>query len=266
MVLHWNQLHTYILKCYRFGLLGCTTMCFTKMFSRQEEVALHIPGLKEKVFLRKRTSDDAAFNQVFVELDYAAPFLKNFSPKVIVDAGAYVGYSAVYFTNKYPDAQIIAIEPEDSNFNLLEKNTQAYPNIKRVKAAIWSKKAKLQSANVNEREWGFRVQESEYSKTDHSKFIPSVTIPEIMEIYGLDSIDILKIDIEGAERELFSENCEAWITKCKVIVIELHDRFAPGCSKAFYSALSNIPFRQYIRGENVFVGLGEFNELLASSS
>ena len=71
---------------------------------------------------------------------------------------------------------------------------------------------------------------------------------------GRNQIDILKLDIEGSERELFSKNTD-WLDHVSVIIIELHDRFQPGCAKAVYQKLVERQFHQEVRGENIFIGL-----------
>jgi hypothetical protein len=86
--------------------------------------------------------------------------------------------------------------------------------------------------------------------------VPSVTIGDILRESGFDHIDILKLDIEGAEKELFREGWEEWLPKVRMIVIELHDRFVPGCSQSFYSAILKRPFRQEVNGENVLIRFG----------
>lgn len=251
-----RKLYAFLARCYRFGILTCVKMDIAKLLSRRDEFGVYIPGYKQKVFLRKHTSDEDTFDQIFVAQDYSHPFLDGFSPKVIVDAGAYVGYSSVYFANKYPDAKIIAIEPEDSNFELLQKNTQNYKNIYCIKAALWSEPVKLKVVKGEaDRHWAFKVEKLSGDGNADSRAISVVTIPQIISTYKLETIDIFKIDIEGAEKELFSKDYEPWITKCKIIVIELHDRFLPGCSKVFYSALSNLPFNQHSKRENIFVDL-----------
>jgi len=58
-------------------------------------------------------------------------------PDVIVDAGANIGLASICFANKYANATIIAVEPEQSNFELLEENVAPYPNIVPVQAALW---------------------------------------------------------------------------------------------------------------------------------
>ena len=66
-----------------------------------------------------------------------------------------------------------------------------------------------------------------------------------MSRYGIEFIDILKLDIEGAELEVF-ETSESWIGKVGMLAVETHDRFRPGCSKAFERVGVSFPqrFRQ----------------------
>ncbi|OGI67955.1 hypothetical protein A2738_03860 [Candidatus Nomurabacteria bacterium RIFCSPHIGHO2_01_FULL_42_15] len=251
-----RKLYTFLARCYKFGIFWCIKMSTTKLLSRRDEFGIRIPGYKQKMFLRKHTSDEDAFDQIFVAQDYTNPFLDGFSPKVIIDAGAYVGYSSVYFANKYSDAKIIAIEPEDSNFELLQKNTLNYNNIYCIQAALWGEPEKLKVVEGDAgRHWAFKVEKLSGDGNANSRAVSVVTMPQIIATYKLETIDILKIDIEGAEKELFSKNYESWISKCKIIVIELHDRFLPGCSKVFYSALSTLPFNQHTKRENIFVDL-----------
>jgi len=240
---------------YGFVLLRIQ-MVFGRIFFRGEKVKVGFPGLRERVFVRKRGSDQSVFGWIFIMENYAMPFFEGFSPNVIIDAGAYTGYSTVFFATKYPDAVIVAIEPESSNFDILKKNTANYPNVHCIQAALWSNKTNVQVMNnPTGRQWSFRVEEAKGDASVLGKPVPTVTIPELMKQFGFSVIDLLKIDIEGAEKKLFSENYELWIGKCGVIAIELHERFAPGCSKAFYSALSRLSFGQYIRRGNVFVDI-----------
>ena len=76
-----------------------------------------------------------------------------------------------------------------------------------------------------------------------------------MEVAGLEQIDLLKLDIETAERELFSKNYQAWLPKTKAIVIELHDWITPGCSKPFFKAINECfdTYSYSSRGENTII-------------
>jgi hypothetical protein len=80
-----------------------------------------------------------------------------------------------------------------------------------------------------------------------------------MRDHQLESIDILKIDIEGAEKEVFADST-AWLGRVRAIIIELHDRLKPGCSRSFYNGSNGFDHEQY-RGESVFLWRGDFIEL-----
>jgi hypothetical protein len=57
--------------------------------------------------------------------------------------------------------------------------------------------------------------------------------------------------VEGAEKEIFSASCDDWLPRTNVILIELHDRFRPGCSDAFFSAVSTRDFHHAQRGQTL---------------
>ena len=65
--------------------------------------------------------------------------------------------------------------------------------------------------------------------------IPAVTLDDLIRDHG--EIDLLKLDIEGSELEVFQENT-GWLDKVTAINIELHDHIKPGCSNAFEAAVS----------------------------
>lgn len=199
------------------------------------------------LIIRKHTSDWKAFKQVFVQRDYDFPV--EVKPKLIIDGGANVGYASIFFADKFPDAEIFAVEPEADNFDVLKRNTARFKNIKPIQAGLWHKNTYLKVVSTNQGEWGFITQET--SPDDYD--VRTITIDDILRQAGSHEIDILKLDIEGAEKELFSENFESWLGKVNVLIIELHDRLKEGCSSAFYSAIRKYNFEQTQRGENVIL-------------
>ncbi|MBU2472872.1 MAG: FkbM family methyltransferase [Patescibacteria group bacterium] len=192
------------------------------------------------LIIRKNTSDIEVFKQIFVSREYDFPV--NIEPKVIVDAGANAGYSTLYFHNRFPKAKVIAIEPEENNFSILKLNTSRYKQIELVKAGLWYKKTNLKIVDAGLGEWGF--------KTEEGGDIPTITIDELVNRYN--EIDILKMDIEGAEKEFFSHNCD-WLNRVNILIIELHDKWREGCSKTFYSAIEKYNFKISQKGENIIL-------------
>jgi hypothetical protein len=111
--------------------------------TRNGVVRIAIPQSATKIAIRVNTSDIQTFKQMFFANDSNYDIPMDITPKVIVDGGANAGYASVYFANKYPDAQVIAVEPEASNIEMLRENAALYPNIKVLQAGIWHRRTFL---------------------------------------------------------------------------------------------------------------------------
>jgi FkbM family methyltransferase len=213
------------------------------------EIRVFLKAIGKKVIIRGGTTDLKCLMKVFSDGEYELPF--DTSPQVIVDAGANIGMATLYFAARYPKAKVVALEPELSNFKVLEQNCRDLSNAILLRGALWPVSASLQIDDSSVDAWAFRV--SQGRSKHNTEVIPAITLPQIFDLVGAERIDLLKIDIEGSELELFSNGPEQWIDRVHVIAIELHDRFRPGCQEAFYSALGTRSFTQEIRGENIFV-------------
>jgi len=214
-----------------------------------KEVKIKIPEILKEVYLRLKTSDFFVLNQIFVDKDYDFPI--NISPKLIIDAGANTGLASVFFASKFPEAQIMAIEPDSSNFEIMQKNISSFKNIKAYKSGIWNKDTYLKVRNTKSEKWSFIVEE--VSEQEENSFL-SLTINTLLQNSGFKEIDILKIDIEGSEKEVFTDNYEEWLSKVNILIIELHDYLKEGCSNAFYEAINKFNFTKYIhQGENLIL-------------
>ncbi len=188
------------------------------------------------VSLRANSPDIEVLRSIFVEGEYAP--LQYDHPATIIDAGAHIGMAAIYFANRYPSASIFAIEPEEENFALLEKNCAPYPGITCIRAALWSEEGERDLHPRPKGNWSYTLcPETDFSSEPTSR-TPCVTIPKLMDRYELKKIDILKLDVEGSEKEIL-DHSQDWIDRVSVIAIELHDRISPGCSDSFRRAVKD---------------------------
>jgi FkbM family methyltransferase len=187
--------------------------------------------------LRLRTSDIAVFREVFVDSHYE--WECSTPPRVIVDAGANIGLTSILYANKYPQARIISIEPDPSNFELLKNNIALYSNVTAVRAALWKEDCDLQIVGTEDNNWdfwGFRTREPQQPVAPGDRgLVRGVTLGTLMKANDLDYVDLLKIDIEGAEKEVF-EHSSPWIGSVGAIAVEVHDRFKVGCSDSVQAA------------------------------
>jgi FkbM family methyltransferase len=223
------------------GLNGLIT--YTKIKTGNTS-RIKIPGTGNSVTLRKNTTDIAVFKHVFIREEYK--FKTELKPKFIIDAGANIGLSSIYFSNQFPEARILSIEAEKENFTILVKNTEGYPGIIPLNAGLWDKTVTLEVVNPGYEATGFMVKETSESNPNGFK---AISVNEIISEYQLSEIDLIKLDIEGAEKELLTNNTE-WISCTGAIIIELHDRKKEGCSKAFLEAFGKHNFECYPFGQN----------------
>lgn len=220
-------------------------LLFKRNIKSYKTFKILLPNYKYPIVLRNNTSDVTVFYQVFLAKSYLIGLSE--APKIIIDCGANIGLSTVFFKNKYPNAKIIAVEPEGSNFTMLKKNTEMYSDVHCINKGIWNKTANLIVKDDNLGNWGFTVEEVDYK---NKNTVSAISINEIMSSFNIQYIDILKIDIEGSEKEMFSENFENWLSKTKVLIIELHDGLNAGASKSFFSAITNYNFYMMRKNEN----------------
>ncbi len=213
------------------------------------------PGSGRTLRLRLGTDDIEVFKSIFYDEEYEWHFVD--PPEVVVDAGVYTGLSAAWFAGRYPGVTIIAIEPSPANFDLLTQNTAGLPNVHTRRAALWCESGSLvvSDAGPATSTSGYQVHGSEggghLGTAQTQGTVDALTVEDIIREYSLDRIGLLKVDIEGSEVEVFS-NSSGWIATADAICVELHDRFRPGCSRAFYEAVSELPIEAR-RGENVLV-------------
>lgn len=201
---------------------------------------------KNSLLVRGGTSDPLIFFSIFILKEYPLKGIEYAKSLNIIDAGANVGYSSVYFAHHFPDAKIIAIEPDKENFDMLIRNTSVYPNIVNLRSALWNSCSDLYITNPNSEKWSHRLGvANSYTKEE---IIKSVTIEEIKSLYSFDLIDLLKIDIEGGEKELFAKNYD-WLNSVRRIMIEVHR----GCWKAVFNAISNQEYDSYLERENLII-------------
>jgi FkbM family methyltransferase len=238
-----------IFGTFRGPLLLTASHIRPKLAGRR--VMSRLPGTEIPLILRLRTSDLIAFLEIFLNREYDWSF--NAPPTVIVDIGAYIGLSTAFFASKYPQATIIAVEPDPENFELLKFNTARFPNVHAMHAAVWRENGVISITDPGIGAWGLRVTDADADPG--AGLVRAVTLDQIIKEFSLDRIDLLKVDVEGSETEIFA-TANSWISAVDVICAELHDWFKPGCSRSFYQAVGEFPI-ELRRNEDVLVARAE---------
>ena len=244
-----------------------------RLFSQVELASLGKGGdkhvAKSKLFkgpitLRRTRSDHSAFWYCLVAEQYSVDHFpqaqrlnalyrdmvaKGRTP-LIVDAGANIGMSTVWLAERYPDARIFAIEPDNANYDLLAANTAVYgERVTAFNGGIWPEAGRLEIENPDAGAQHFRTRETSGPSAGG---VEAVTVPNILKRTGAEAILYMKVDIEGAQKELFARNTD-WVAKAHLISIELDDWLLPwaGTSRPFLACLNDYRFDYLLQGENL---------------
>jgi FkbM family methyltransferase len=231
-------------------------------------IPVRVADKRGTLSVRKQTTDSEVVWQCFIMQQYDIPvvmggppihrnavaasysaLVKSGNRPLIVDCGANIGASSIWFKMKYPNSTVIAIEPAPDNVEMMKKNFSAFRGIIPVQSGIGPKSGAM-FLQDDGTAWGYRTVEHETRTQVQIK-----TVEDILRDYESekDKPFILKIDIEGAEQALFEGPLNA-ISKFPIIIIESHDFFMPGkgTSLPFFKFHSEDNRDFLFGGENIF--------------
>jgi FkbM family methyltransferase len=182
------------------------------------------------------TIDVDVIKQVFISEDYGLNRLSRHTEildwteglrragkaPLIIDLGANTGLASLYFAREFPTATVVAVEPDPDNALAARRNLAAYANVNVVEGGIAALNGRANILNPGDGNWSYRTELSQTGAIpmySMSSLVAEHTKPDRIPF-------IVKIDIEGFESNLFSQNTE-WIDLFPVLIIELHDWMLP---------------------------------------
>jgi FkbM family methyltransferase len=209
-------------------------------------VELRIGGANTLLTLRPFSGDLFVLYEVLAGNPYhiAPSLLRPEDVMTIVDCGANIGITSLFFAARYPYARIFSVEPHPNNFILLKKNTAHVPRIIPIHACVIGRAVGTVRFTKDQAAWGNRI-----SVGDDGILVPAMTPKELCYQYEISNIDLLKVDIEGAEEHVFQNG--DFLSWTKHIIIELHgsynfDRFQRDIAPYGFSALQPHPPQTYM--------------------
>ncbi len=216
-----------------------------------------------RVWLRDGTSDQDVLEQIFQTEEFNISTAPQFAwvraaydqaladgeTPLIIDCGANIGLSALYYAQHLPKARIVGIEPAHDNVLLARKNVQHHPLIEIVEAAIHDRPAALELVDPTAAKFAYRVHAASAASTSS---IEAVTIGGLMQRHGAKRNLIVKVDIEGGEAEMFRSNTD-WLDHTALLTVETHDWLFPGkgTSQSLFAALAGRKFEVIHKGEYI---------------
>jgi FkbM family methyltransferase len=148
------------------------------------------------------------------------------SVRVVLDFGANIGISAIYFASIFPNAVIHAFEPEPGNFELLAKNTAGCGRIRRHPFALGGQDGEITLFESSDRAnlGGFTAHPHRTADCQGGKPVAMRHAGRFLAELGITSADVIKIDTEGAEWDILTACDPALISSARLILGELHGR------------------------------------------
>jgi len=189
-------------------------------------MTISFPRIEHPFLIRCNTTDVGTVVNNFIRQEYGQ-FPNRFRPEWIVDGGAYIGDTSAYFLSRYRSAKLIALEPTADNYRVLTKNLKPYGDrVILEKAALGSEEG---AACMIGSGTGARV--AKHGSED----VAVTTIPAILKRVPQGRIGLLKLDIEGAERDVLGRTCSAWLDRVDAIIVETH---GPESERAVFRTLN----------------------------
>ena len=212
-------------------LLSSVAMIVAREWAFRRRTAANVPitvtamlPLRVRIRVRPNSSDLATFQEIFVDEVYGA--LPRIIPEVdwIVDLGANIGLSSLYLLQRYPDARVLAVEPHEVNVALLRQNLEpwvASGHCRIVHAAAWAEDCVLCSTTPSDAMHfaSFRVRVPTESDVGT---IRGLSMRTLIAETAAREVQLVKIDIEGAESSLFASDT-SWLDVVRCIAVEFHE-------------------------------------------
>lgn len=177
-------------------------------------VRARVPKLGGEIWLRSHSTDIGVLAEQLASQTYEC-LEGHRDVRTIFDLGANTGLVARWLLATYPDARVVCVEPEPGNVAMLRRNLSGFNGRAVIVPECVGASERTTRLATDSGAWG-------YAMTDEDGDVPVTTMGRLIDEHGIDRIDLLKCDIEGAERELF-EACSGWIGRVGFAVVECHD-------------------------------------------
>lgn len=199
------------------GRFGHLTWVREKILKHEEDKKLKTLELNDlKISYRRPYEVLHTYKELFEDEIYN--FKADTSKPFIIDCGANIGLSVLYFKKLYPESTVLAFEPDNDNYNLLQKNIaqNALQNVECRAHAVWIHNDTITFASDG-------TQGSQIAQKDMAKNVIQVKAERLADLLKSKKVDFLKIDIEGAEVDVLKD-CEPYLGNVQHLFVEYHGK------------------------------------------
>lgn len=187
------------------------------------------------------------FREIFEKPFYFGPdFYKPSASDVVIDIGANIGFFTLYLNQRAPGINVHCFEPAELTFERLRVNVQLNGLESRTRLHQYAVSGRNGSAYLAHH--AHSVERSllrESGDAAVAEQVETLTLARALEVCGVDRVDLLKIDIEGAEVELVLDSKPDTWRQVERVVLEFHGMLRPGCRQILIDALRERGFRAF---------------------
>ena len=184
--------------------------------SRPAALALRARALGgQRVYCRPATTDFCVFNETFSGRYHVPP--ADLQIRTILDLGSNIGLTMAHYARLYPEARILGVEMDQGNADVCRTNIAPYvPRCEVLVGAAWKENGEI--AYGGDAEWGFRVIPESCRSAHRAR---AFSIPSLIDHLGVQRVDFVKMDIEGAELDVLADAWK-WGDRIGCLKVEVH--------------------------------------------
>lgn len=235
------------------GMTAAVTLAATHCYDRAGGVEvdhrplfpLWIRGFRHPVYYREGSSDPDVIRQVFAELQYAP--VADGDLRTVLDLGGNIGATASFLLQRCPLARVVVVEPDADNLRVCRKTLAPFGDrVMFLRAGVWPTRTGLvveRGSFGDGREWSYQVRPT---RPGEPADLRGLTVSDVLGLAKFDTVDLLKIDIEGTEQILFGPGSDSWLGRTRTLAVEFH---GPACERACATAVARFPHAATRSGE-----------------
>ncbi len=200
---------------YFLNVLSYRALAVTSRVPGAGKVSSLVTDRGVTIYYRRNRGDVQGIREIFIDEIYRLPV--GARPDSLVDLGANIGLATLWFCHEYMITSFVALEPLTENFSLLQRNCQANGLTGSLRqAAVGTSNGTTTFDTGSESNMG-RVGEGSL----HVELVDVAELASTLPFPG----SLLKIDVEGMERELFAEIDPAWVRTFSLVSMEMHPQY-----------------------------------------
>lgn len=175
-----------------------------------------------RLYARENVWDARIIREIFVQRPYLRGFRDLPAAPVVVDVGGYIGDFSVYAARRMNASRVIVYEPTSENWRMLVDNI-ALNHLESRIVAVNEAVGESGTLELNVDVDGQEIHSSAYWYPEASKReVPSITLDELLSTHQLAHVDLLKVDCEGGEYDIFTHASDDALARIQRFTMEWH--------------------------------------------